>query len=308
MLAGVVAGLVLRLVFSGRPGHSYAAMMGSFIYLSPLLVGAVTVYVAELQQRRTWGYYLWAPFVANVLYVLGTMVIMLEGLVCALLIVPLFGAMGALGGLIMGAVCRMTHWPRQTLYSLGALPLLLGGLEQYTPLPERVHAVEHVRLVAATPEQVWHQLENARDIQPQEVGDAWMYRIGVPLPTAGVTEHRPEGAVRHVTMGNGIHFDQIATEWLPNRRVHWIYRFVEDSFPPHALDDHVRIGGDYFDLIDTDYSLTPRGEATELRIRMSYRVSTRFNWYAQPLAHWLIGNFEQVILRFYATRAEASVR
>ena len=36
---------------------------------------------------------------------------------------------------------------------------------------------------------------------------------------------------------------------------------------------------------------------------MSYRVSTRFNWYAQPIAATLIGNFEEVILNFYANRA-----
>jgi hypothetical protein len=39
---------------------------------------------------------------------------------------------------------------------------------------------------------------------------------------------------------------------------------------------------------------------------MHYRVSTRFNWYAQPLAQALIGNFEAVALRLYATRAEAT--
>ncbi|MEJ0086617.1 MAG: hypothetical protein WDO72_13095 [Pseudomonadota bacterium] len=38
---------------------------------------------------------------------------------------------------------------------------------------------------------------------------------------------------------------------------------------------------------------------------MNYRVSTRFNWYAGPVADLLIGNFEENILRFYARRAEA---
>jgi hypothetical protein len=104
-------------------------------------------------------------------------------------------------------------------------------------------------------------------------------------------------------MGKGIQFDQVATLWEPNHRVLWTYRFAADSFPPHALDDHVRIGGEYFDLLDTEYLLTPVGNQTELRIRMSYRVSTRFNWYAQPIAEILIGNFEEVILGFYANRA-----
>jgi hypothetical protein len=38
---------------------------------------------------------------------------------------------------------------------------------------------------------------------------------------------------------------------------------------------------------------------------MSYRVSTRFNWYAGRVAELLVGNFEETALRFYARRAEA---
>ena len=38
------------------------------------------------------------------------------------------------------------------------------------------------------------------------------------------------------------------------------------------------------------------------RIRIRYRVSTDFNWYADMVARLLIGNFEEVILRFYERR------
>ena len=56
------------------------------------------------------------------------------------------------------------------------------------------------------------------------------------------------------------------------------------------MDDHVTIGGHYFDLLDTAYTLTPTGgQATELRITMHYRVSTQFNWYADGVARLLIG-------------------
>ena len=305
LMVGAVAGIALRLFFWGRPGDPYTAMMGSFIYLAPVLVGAVTIYVAETKVRRSWGYYFAAGFTANLAFVLGTLFILIEGIICAILIVPLFSVVGGVAGVVMGAVCRVTRWPRQTMYSLVALPLVLGGLEPLVPLPERVNTVERVRLVAAPPAQVWRQLENARDIAPEEVDSAWLYRIGVPLPKAGLTEHGAEGPVRHITMGSGVKFDQVAADWEPERRMRWTYRFTKDSFPPNALDDHVMIGGDYFDLRDTEYTLTPAGDGTELRITMNFRVSTRFNWYAAPIAEFLIGNFEEVILGFYARRAEA---
>jgi len=307
VLAGVVAGILLRLVFSGHPGKPYSPMMETFIVLAPLLVGAVTVYVAELRQHQTWKYYVGASFLATQLFVLGTLLIMIEGLICAVIIAPLFGLIGVCGGLLMGAICRWTQWPKHAVYSFAAIPLILGGFEHRLPLPERINVVEHSRFVSASPAQVWNHLMDAKDIAPQEVADAWMYRIGVPLPQAGVTEHRDSGLVRHVTMGKGIHFDQIATQWESGRYVRWTYRFAPDSIPAQALDDHVKIGGQYFDLIDTQYQLQPNGTGTELRISMHYRLSTRFNWYAQPVAEFLIGNFEQVILSFYAKRAETGV-
>ena len=185
------------------------------------------------------------------------------------------------------------------------MPLLLGGLEQYFPAPGDVHSVERAQIVSAPPDKIWPQLVRAKNILPSEIGGAWMYRIGVPLPQSAVTELLDGKEVRHITMGKGIHFDQVAVDWEPDRRVRWLYRFSSDSFPAGALDDHVRIGGAYFDVLDTEYVLHPVPGGTELRVRMSYRVGTSFNWYARPVAQFLIGNFEDAALNFYAHRAIA---
>lgn len=311
-IGGISAGLLLRFVFGvGAMGiysaqsTPFTAMMASFIYLSPLLVGIVTVYIAERQRRRSWGYYFWAPFLANVLYVVGTLVIMIEGWICAILIIPLFAMIGMFGGVLMGIICRTTNWPKQTLYSVAILPFLAGSLETQVPLPDRIGTLERHIVIDAPPAEVWKSLMDADHIRPAEVDRAWMYRIGVPTPLAGITHETPDGLVREITMGKGIHFQQVSHDWQPQRYVHWQYRFAEDSIPARALDDHVKIGGRYFDLRNTTYTLTPHGDATGLSIRMQYRVSTQFNWYAEPIAELLIGNFEEVILDFYKRRSEA---
>ena len=306
LICGALVGVALRLFFSGTPGKPYQAMMSSFTLLVPSLVGAVTVYMAERAARRSWSYYFYAAAAANALFVIGTMVIRVEGLICAVLAVPLFGLVGGLGGILMGAVCRWTRWPRPAIYSFAALPLLLGGLEQNLALPQDIRSVERVRTISASPEAIWTHLTVAKNIRSDEIGTAWMYRIGVPLPLSAVTVLADGTQVRHIMMGKGIQFDQIAADWQPNRRVRWIYRFANDSFPSRALDDHVRIGGRYFDVIDTEYVLRKVNAGTELRVTMRYRVSTAFNWYTQPIAEFLVGNFEEAALRFYAIRAEKS--
>jgi len=305
LVGGVLAGILLRLIYSGKAGDAYAPMMQSFIYASPVLVAVVTVYIAETKARRTWSYYFLMPALANILFVVGTLLILIEGWICAILILPLFGLVGGIAGLAMGAICRITRWPRRSIVGCVALlPLITGGFEQRLPLPNRERVATREIVVAATAPAVWRELIDARQIEPAEIDDAWLYRIGVPLPIAGIGDSQGDEHLRHITMGKGIHFDQVATEWRENESVSWRYRFDDDSFPAGALDDHVRIGGHYFDLGETQYSLSDIGGQTRLRIRMKYRVSTRFNWYAGPIADLLVGNFADVVLRFYARRAE----
>lgn len=309
LLVGATVGVALRLVFSGKPetGGIFIAMGWSFVYLAPVVVGAATVYVAERRMPRSAGYHFRAGALANLLFVVGTMAVLLEGLICAIVIVPLFMVLGGLAGLLMGVICRKLIWPRTALYSLGALPLVLGALSGAAPPPHTIERMERSVVIAAPPGTVWAQIHAVRDIQPDEVGHAWMYRIGVPLPHSGVTQDTPQGKVRQITMGKSIHFEQVVQDWEENRHVRWTYRFDDDSVPPGALDDHVKIGGHYFDLIDTAYTLTPEGSgATRLDIRMDYRVSTDFNWYAKPVAALLFDNFGRVILDLYARRSAAA--
>jgi hypothetical protein len=303
-LAGALVGVVLRLIFSGKPDDLLHAMDGIFIYLVPIIVGAVTVYVAETQKRRSWSYYIWTPMAANAIFVIGTLLIMIEGLICAILIVPLFAVLGVVGGLIMGIVCRTTHWPKHATYCLVALPVILGALLPSERESRHIGTSKRTLTIRAPAEAIWRQIHDVRDIKPEEVNSGWIYHIGVPLPIAGVTEETPAGLVRKISMGKAIHFEQVVTDWQENRFVRWTYRFSEDSFPAGALDDHVKIGGHYFDMIDTSYELTPiDNQFTNLTIHMSYRVSTQFNWYADSIAQLLIGNFEEVILNFYSNRA-----
>ena len=280
-------------------------MMASFTLLVPVVVGVVTVYVAERTARRSWSFCFWAAAGANTLFVIGTFLIYIEGLICTILAVPLFAVIGGLSGLGTGLVCRLTGRPPRAVLSVAALPILFGSIEQHIPLPNRVDTISATREVAASPASVWAVISNATDIRPEEMNSGWMYRIGVPLPLSAVTEVRDGERLRHIEMGRGIAFDQVVVDWEPERRVRYTYRFTADSIPPRALDEHVKIGGDYFDLIDTEYALEPLGDGTRLSVRMSYRVSTHFNWYARLVARILVGNFESTALDFYARRAES---
>jgi hypothetical protein len=305
LAAGVAYGIIIRLIFSGEAHGPYTAMMDSFTLLVPILVGAITVMLAERIARRSWSYYFWAAAGANALFVMGTLALSIEGVICCVLAVPLFALLGGFGGLLTGMLFRFYKYPRQAVYGFAVLPLILGGFEQNLALPNTIITVQRSLHIAAPPANVWRQLLSAQTIQPAEMSDGFMYRIGVPIPLSATTEELGGQLVRHITMGKNIHFDQVAADWQTNRRVLWTYRFTNDSFPAGALDDHVRIGGQYFDVIDTEYSIEEKPGGSLLGVTMRYRVSTNFNWYVRPIAAFLASNFEETALKFYARRAES---
>jgi hypothetical protein len=304
VIAGAVTGVLLRLMFSGHGGSRWSAMAGVFIFTAPLVVGMLTVYLAERQRRRRWSYYVLGPALANSLFVAGTLLLFIEGWICALVIVPMFAVLGGIGGLAMGLVCRLTNWPRRTLYSFAALPILVVGFGSYIPTPTGLGAIDRTVHVSAPTSVVWHQLNHIEAIRPDEMADALALRIGVPMPMSGTTRQTPRGMVRESRWGKQVHFDEIIQDWQPERYLRWTYRFAPDSFPPNALDDHVVIGGHYFDVLDTSFTLVPNGDTTVLSTTVHYRISTQFNFYAHWVAQLLLGNLSDVGLRLYKVRSE----
>jgi hypothetical protein len=311
-LAGAGYGLLMRVGFEGifrgdGAGNSaMSVMMVSFVVLVPLLIGALTVYFGGEHRGKLW-FALLAPAIPVLAFIAGTAVLLIEGSICIAMASPLFVALGAVGGFSMWVLLRLYQPRRSTMLGVLALPLLFGAVETRAPLPDRVQASTGSIQVDAPPERVWQLINHAVDIRPDEMRDGLAYRIGVPFPLSAHTVAPGVGGTRELRWDKGVSFDEPITAWEENRYIRWDYRFGPDSFPAGALDEHVVIGGRYFDLRDTSYRLTPNAGGTRLDIHVTYRVSTNFNWYAGPLGRLLIDDAAHTILAFYKHRAEAAV-
>jgi hypothetical protein len=235
---------------------------------------------------------------------MGTLVALIEGIICAVVILPMFGIIGAMGGLAMGLVCRLTNWPRQAVYSLAALPIALGLAGNPFPESHLVTSMQRSVYVQAAPDKVWQAINNASDIRAQDFAHTLAARISVPMPEHGVTTLQGSERVRDVRWGKGVNFSAVVTHWQPAQHLRVEYRFTPESFPKGALDDHVLIGGHYFDLRSTDYHLRPEGSGTRLTLSTEYRVSTQFNFYAEPVAKLFLGDMLDALTAFYKRRSE----
>ena len=73
------------------------------------------------------------------------------------------------------------------------------------------------------------------------------------------------------------------------------------------MDDHVAIGGKYFDLKDTSFTLQSiNNEQTKLTITANYRVNSAINFYAIPVSKILGVDFVNTILGLYKHRSESA--
>ena len=102
LICGALVGVALRLFFSGTPRQTVSR--------NDVLIYSVGTDSGRRSDRLHGGarrasklvIYFLAAAAANALFVIGTMVIRVE-LICAVLAVPLFGLVGGLGGIFMGA-------------------------------------------------------------------------------------------------------------------------------------------------------------------------------------------------------------
>ena len=160
-------------------------------------------------------------------------------------------------------------------------------------------------VVDAPPARVWQEILDARGIRPEEMPHTLIHLIGVPRPVEGINRQRPDGEVRESRWERGVHFLGRVTARTEQREIAWRYEFAPDSFPAGTMDDHVVIGGRYFDLGETRFLLTPLdGGRTRLSIEAHYRVSSSVNLYAVPVAALLGEDFVEALLTLYRLRAE----
>jgi hypothetical protein len=78
-----------------------------------------------------------------------------------------------------------------------------------------------------------------------------------------------------------------------------------ESVPPTTLDKHVVVGGRYFDVLRGTYWIEPLSDNTVvLHLSSTYRLSTRFNFYAGLWASFLMRDIQNTILAVIKQRCE----
>ena len=310
ILAGVVHGLIARWTFGdSRFEDVLGVMTGSFILLVPFSIGMLVVVLGERRGRMNFFERISTAVVSALLALAACLALAWEGIICVFLWVPLYAGLAGIGALIGGAAAdwqRRNERDSRTLSLVVLLPYLVAPLERRFDPRDEIRVVENVLRIEASPEAIWSQIERVPRFREEEHHFAFSHLIGFPRPVEATLSHAGVGGVRHATFEGDVLFIETITHWEKPRKLTFGIHADADTIPPHTLDEHVTIGGPYFDVLEGEYELEPLADgAVLLHLRSRHRVSTNFNFYATLWTDFIMSDVQSYILAIVKRRSEA---
>ncbi len=284
-------------------------MSFAFLFLGPFIAGAITVKQATREKPMPVSAWIFAPHIPILVNILIALSVRWEGIICAIFIVPPALLSASLGGIITGWLQRYFHERAfgKTLYCMAALPLLLAMVEVKLNQPLQTRTVDTSIVIHASLPIVWQNIERVPAIHPSELRRSWANTIGFPRPVEATLSHEGVGGVRNASFERGLNFTETITDWLPNQRIAFTIKADTAAIPRTTLDEHVTVGGRFFDVLTGEYDLhpLPNGD-TLLHLSSRERLSTDFNAYAAMWSDAVMRDMQSNILHVIRNRCEAT--
>ena len=281
-------------------------MTEAFLLVGPAVIGFLTVRRASASGPIPVARWIFLPWAAVFVTFLGAAAFLLEGSICLIFALPLALLAASLSGVIGGLLARHGTLPSpSTTASLALLPFLLAPAESLLPAPIQTRTVASEILIHAPARVVWRNIARVPAIAPAELHPNWAQRIGFPRPVEATLSYEFIGGVRHATFERGLLFLETVTAWQPGHRLAFSIHADTAHIPPTTLDEHVTIGGRYFDVLDGEYRLEPLPDGSILlHLTSRQRLSTDFNGYAGLWSDAVMQNLQTSILQVIQHRCE----
>ena len=306
---GLLYALVSRFVFEGDSNNDHQLLTISFLLGTPVGLGAVTAHFVPTTASGWWRF-VWAPFLVVLLFLVVALLFHLEGLICVLIISPLFLVAAVFGAYIYQIITDIRNDGRDKTLAVAAfalLPFVAAPIERHFNNPDNFRQVENTVFINASAAVVWQHIIRVAPIRPADLGPSLIDDIGFPRPIEATLSREGVGGVRHATFEGGVEFIETVDEWQPLQRLSFSIVPNTATIPPTTFDEHVIVGGKFFDVLRGTYELHPAGPGqTRLVLHSRQRLSTPFNWYAGLWTGWVMSEIQQRILSVLKERCETS--
>lgn len=313
---GTGYGLISRFAFGYESFPLLQAMSYSFLFIVPFALGFITISVREsrnstrgMNPNKRLRIWIMLPWVAALLTLFFTLVLQWEGLACIVIWFPLFLCISSIGGLaaagahsfVNGRSSRGMMFATFTL-----LPFVLSPMEQtYNPTPVTGVSENHI-IIHADRNKIWKNIREVPTIDRSELSFSFTRLIGFPDPLEARISGDGVGAVRHATFTGGVLFVETVTEWEPGHLLSFTID-PDPNIPPTTFDEHVVVGGRYFDILSGTYRIEYVDSSTcVLHLSSQQRLSTRFNFYAELWTRFFMEDIQENILQVIKKRCEGA--
>ncbi|OYU95721.1 MAG: hypothetical protein CFE21_11320 [Bacteroidetes bacterium B1(2017)] len=317
LLYGVVYGLVSRAIFALEDFRgeeygtallpTYGLMTISFLFIVPFVIGLITAYHQdEITSSRKI-----ALITMPIFAILGLVGISVlsgkEGIICALMALPVFLFMSLLGGFIGVRIFKRNRKTKNVYVSLFVLlPFIIAPLENQLGLTDKVFT-EHTTIeIKGSDKLVWDHITRVKEISEIENNSSLFQFMGFPRPIKAELDTLAVGGIRKAIFARGLFFTETVTQMEPNKIL--AFNIVADpkSTPPKALDEHVMVGGKYFDVLEGKYEIEKLSDSKLiLHLTSQFRLSTRFNFYSGLWSKLIMKDIQENILEIIKIRVEA---
>ncbi len=279
----------------------------SFLLVLPAAICAFVAYVADPWGERSRRQYLAIPFWLAIVVVILSIAVLHEGVICVLILSPLWLGSGMAGAAITYRIRQTLHNGRSYCTALLALPLAAMQIEPFIPLPQTTVTVTRSVVIGAGPSNIWPLLRGIPDVHPGE--GRWNISqnvIGVPRPIGARLVGEGIGAERLAVWEHNISFKEQITAWQPGVRIGW--RFIFDHMDAWGYTDrHLLPDSAYFRVTEGGYRIVPLGpKLSRLVLETSYWIRTPVNAYSALWGELFLGDLEDNLLALVKQRAETN--
>lgn len=277
----------------------------TYIFSLPIILGAIPVLLSTKEQLRSYKSYLLMPWGITLTFFFLCYIMRFDGMICLVVIVAPFLILGTLGAFVYRLFKLKAKGKGTSLYVSLLIPLIVFIMEENIQPINEFHTVVNTIEVESDRNNVWKNIKNIESIKGEEIEPHFIHLIGIPKPLNGLLDKEAVGGIRTIVWEKGIKFEEKITTWDEGYGFSYNINVDSNSIPPTTLDEHVMIGGKYFDVVAGSYRIVPQ-ETNRCLVELSctYRVTTNFNFYGKVWADYIISDFNTMILEVVRNRSE----
>jgi len=304
--------ILIRVVFGATVFDDFLSVMSwTFFITVPAGIGALTIYFSPAHKANSTLYVIFVPWIPIVLVITLTIMFGLEGWACWIMILPLFFIFASIGGVIAGYY-KMKKTKRQqnlNVSLLVLLPFIIGPIEHSIEVTPSIYTTYTSIIIDASPEKIWDNVTSVRQIQPGEGNPRLTNWLGFPQPLKAELDTLAVGGFRKAIFEKGLVFNETVTHYDHLKFMAFSIKANTYEIPSTTLDNHILIGGAYFDMLNGTYKLNRiTNSKYELILYSNFSMKTTFNSYAGLWGNWIMKDIQNNILDIIKKRSETDYR